>query len=349
MVITKSGRGRPSRRFILEQVDLGCGDLAKTGGLPSPVESSEIWRDIRYEEVHNSTALEGNTLLLKQVRVLLEENRPTGNKELKEYLEVMAYGQAAEWVYGQAITPGAWGSDGLLTMTELRHIHELTTGPVWQFFPPEDLDPEESPGSFRRHDIAPFAEGMTPPPYTEVKAHVIDWLGRVNAEPPREVHPIDYLAELHADYERIHPFRDGNGRTGRLLLNLLLVRRGYPPAIIRKADRIRYLRVLRRADHGDPGPLGELLARAVKDSLDRFLLPSLAGPRRLLPLSALATDKRSVLSLRKAAERGRLKAQKDENGRWVSMKQWVDDYSRKATPGRPRRDVATPPLPSRSS
>ncbi|MGA3031525.1 MAG: Fic family protein [Candidatus Limnocylindrales bacterium] len=339
MVITKSGRGRPSRRFILEQVDLGCGDLAKTGGLPSPVESAEIWRDIWHEEAHNSTALEGNTLLLRQVKVLLEEKRPTGNKEVSEYLEVMAYGQAAEWVYGQAITPGAWGSDGLLTLTELRHIHELTAGPVWQFFPPEDLDSEESPGSFRRHDIAPFAEGMTPPPFTEVEAHLTDWLARVNAEPPRGVHLIDYLAELHAEYERIHPFRDGNGRTGRLVLNLLLVRRGYPPAIIRKADRIRYLRALRRADQGDPGPLGELLARAVKDSLDRFLLPSLAGPRRLLPLSALATNKRSVLSLRKAAERGRLKAQKDESGRWVSMKQWVADYERIATPGRPRRDA----------
>jgi len=87
----------------------------------------------------------------------------------------------------------------------------------------------------------------------------------------------EVLAALHVRFEQIHPFLDGNGRAGRLALNLLLVRLGYPPAIIYKRDRGRYLTALRRADEHDFGALGELLARAVLDSLYRFIVPAVAA------------------------------------------------------------------------
>jgi Fic family protein len=333
MTITKSGRGRPSRKFILEQVDFAMEDLRRTGGLPSPAENEEIWRNIWFEEAHNSTALEGNTLLMNQVRLLLAEGRAVGDKELREYLEVEAYGKAAGWIYSQGITPDAWGADGLLTLTELRYIHELTVGPVWASTPPEDLGADERAGDLRRREIAPFAGGIQPPPWTEVPARVADWLDRVNGHGD-EVHPIVRLAAVHSEFERIHPFRDGNGRVGRLVLNLLLVRLGFAPAIIRKRDRGTYLKSLRRSDAGDHGPLAELLARAVKDSLDRFLLPNLAGPVRLLPLSALVSPDTTLRALREAAGRGRLQAMRDESGRWVSSKKWVDAYRRSRSRGK---------------
>ena len=341
MVIQKPGRGRPSRRFILEQVDLGMRDLARTGGLPTPVENAAIWRDIWYEEAHNSTAIEGNTLLLKEVKVLLDEGRPVGNKELKEYLEVKAYAHAAEWVYAQGREPGEWiGGDERLTLTEVRHVHRLTVGPVWELFAPDDLDPGEGPGGFRRHDIAPFPGGIKPPRFTDIPAEMADWLRAVNAPPAAGGPPLVDLAAAHGAFERIHPFRDGNGRVGRLLLNLLLVRRGYPPAILRNRARSAYLAALRRCDAGDPRPLAEMVARAVKESLDRFLLPNLAGPLKLLPLSALAGSDKEVRALRAAADRGRLPAVKDENGRWMSTRQWVDTYRRTRRVGRPRKDKA---------
>ena len=131
---------------------------------------------------------------------------------------------------------------------------------------------------------------------------------------------------MHARFETIHPFRDGNGRTGRLAMNLLLVRRGYPPAIIHNRDRARYIDALVRADRrGEAGALAELIARSVNEGINRFLLPSLAGPNRLVPLAALASPAVSPAALRLAAERGRLRAQR-EGARWYSTRRWVDEY-----------------------
>jgi hypothetical protein len=168
---------------------------------------------------------------------------------------------------------------------------------------------------------------MQPPAWTDVPPLIADWIADTQAlrERPIHVEPED-LARLHARFEQIHPFLDGNGRAGRLVLNLLLVRLGYPPAIIYKGDRARYLAALRRADHGDHGPLGELLARAILDNLHRFVVPAIAGPARLVPLPALATPQLSANALRVAATRGRLNASKAADGSWRSTRAWVDEY-----------------------
>jgi len=104
------------------------------------------------------------------------------------------------------------------------------------------------------------------------------------------------------------------------------VRLGYPPAIIFKRDRSKYLRALGRADNGDPGALGEMLARAVLDNLLRFVVPAVAGPQRLVPLASLAGKDLKQEALRAAIERGRLRAQKGSDGQWRSTRQWVEEY-----------------------
>jgi hypothetical protein len=351
-------RGRPSRLVVFDRLDKSVEELWNVGGLPSPAEAESIWEGIWYEETHHSTAIDGNTLVLREVKTLLDEGRAVGEKELREYLEVQGYGEAAQWVYKQAHRAGLWTDVRLITSAELREIHIQAAGPVWRHFPPSDHDTGEGSGSFRRHDIEPRARGMHPPPWPDVPPQVGDWIARAQhlkgyakgwfetgmalSEP--SAHPIAHLAELHAAFERIHPFRDGNGRTGRLALNLMLVRLGYPPAIVYKKDRAKYLRWLDRADKGDPAPLGELLARAVMHGIDRFLLPALAGPKRLIPLTALADHELSLIALRRAADRGRLRALR-KSDQWYSTREWVEEYKGSRKRGRMQTFKERPAAP----
>jgi hypothetical protein len=318
--------GRPSRDQIYRRLDEAVVELRdRLGGLPDPVEADDIWTAIWYQEAHNSTAIEGNTLALRQVEILLREGRAVGDKELKEYMEVKGYADAARWVYGQALEPGAWSDGSLLTLTEVRQIHKTALAPVWGVAPHSNATDKEAPGGFREHEIASFPGGMTPPSWTEVPAAMRDWVRDIVKLRHAEL-PIEALAASHNQFERIHPFLDGNGRTGRLLLNVLLIRLGYAPSIIYLRDRTRYLRALRTADGGDPGPLGELLARAVLDNLYRFIVPAVAGPKRLVPLTSLADRSLTEGALRVAANRGRLRAQKGADGQWRSTRDWVDEY-----------------------
>ncbi len=324
-----TGRGRPTREALHARLAFMVEELkSRLGGLPSPDEAESIWTDIWYHEAHNSTGLEGNTLVLREVEVLLREGKAAGSKELKDYLEVSGYAAAAQWVYSQALSSGPWTSGKLLTLTEVRHVHRLAMTPAWEVAPHPDASEEESPGNWRRHDIHGFKHGMKPPDHTDVPARVRDWVDDV-ANLPRDSSPIaEGVAARHAAFERIHPFIDGNGRVGRLLMNLLLVRLGYPPAIIQKRRRESYLEALNRADRGDPGPLGEIIARAVLDNLSRFVLPAVAGPAKLVPLEALVTKDVSLRALQNAAQRSRLKAIRVADGTWRSSRQWVDEYRR---------------------
>lgn len=337
-------RGRPSRATVYARLDSAIEELhTRLGGLPSPKESESIWADIWHQEAHHSTALEGNTLVLREVEQLLEQGRAVGAKPLREYTEVKGYADAARWVYAQALEPDDWHGGALITLNELRRIHHTAMTPVWDVAPHPDAGPDEGPGSFRRHEIQAFAGGMMPPMWPDVPALTQDWVdavaasaaalrsrGRLSIPFPEE------LARLHNQFERVHPFLDGNGRVGRLALNLILVRLGYPPVVIVKRQRDAYLTSMEKADAGDFGPLGELLARAMLDNLNRFIVPSVAGPARLVPLAALVDEDFSLAALRQAAQRGRLDAIQSSDGIWRSSRRAVQAYKRAKHQRRPK-------------
>ena len=327
-------RGRPSRHTVFIQFSEAVKGLINYGGLPSANEAKAIWDNIWYLEVHNSTALEGNTLVLREVKALLEQNRSVGGKELKDYLEVEGYGRAALWVYSQARRTDIKRLEReTITLTEIRNIHEQLVSTVWSVAPHPNSLPEETAGGFRKHDILPFSGGMTPPSFTEIPLLMRSFVNEANdvceqvlsGRLSSEDVPVK-LAELHRSFEYIHPFLDGNGRTGRLVLNLLLVRLGFPPAIILKQRRTAYLKALDKADHGDLLSLAEIIARAVIDNVHRFITPAIAGPKKLVPLKSLETKNISYSSLRQAATRGRLEAMIGADGMWYSSKDAVAKY-----------------------
>lgn len=337
------GRGRPARATVYARLDAAIVELReRLGGLPSPTESELIWSDIWHLEAHHSTALEGNTLVLREVEALLDQGRAVGAKPLREYLEVKGYGDAARWVYTQAREPGDWRGETLISVQEVRHVHVLAMTPVWQVAPHPEATHREGPGQFREHDIHPFGAGMTPPSWPLVGARVQDWVDRLHEledafRPARHAQPLpELLAHMHSEFERVHPFIDGNGRAGRLILNLVLVRLGYPPVIVFKQQRAQYLSALQKADDGDFGPLGELLARAMYDNLNRFIVPNVAGPARLVPLAALVNKEFSLAALRQAAQRGRLDASQGSDGIWRSSREAVDTYHHNKGKRRPR-------------
>src|SRR5680860_494122 len=330
--VQRPGRGRPSREVVYQRFAAAIAELANYGGLPKPHEAKKLWDDLWHREAHHSTAIEGNTLILREVELLLQEGRAVGSKALKDYMEVLGYGEAARWVYQQAIEPLEWDHDGLVTLAEVRQVHAIALGKVWEVAPHPDAYPSESPGNFRRHEIEPFAWGMTPPTHPLVAAELSAWVQEVNrlkvdlvagsmevAEVPEK------LASLHREFERIHPFIDGNGRVGRLLLNLIFILLGWPPAIILKERRIRYLKALDRADQGDYRPLAEVIARSVIDNLHQ-LIPNIAGPAKYVPLEALADDQFSLTALKQAASRGRLEAIIGSDGRYRSSRAALEEY-----------------------
>lgn len=175
---------------------------------------------------------------------------------------------------------------------------------------------------------------MTPPSFVQIGSDLGLWVDAVNklgAEVKTKSLEAslvpEKLAGIHRDFESIHPFIDGNGRTGRLVLNLILIRLGWPPAIIFKKNRSKYLNALEKADRGDLGPLAEQICRSVIDNL-HHLIPEIAGPSKFVPLQALQDDTMSYAALRQAAARGRLEAVQETDGSWRSSRRAVEEYRR---------------------
>ncbi|MPY97431.1 MAG: hypothetical protein GEU97_05430 [Actinophytocola sp.] len=195
---------------MYQRLDDAVGELReRLGGLPTPTEAEDIWADLWHREAHNSTAIEGNTLVLREVERLLEEGRAVGAKPLRDYMEVRGYADATSWVYGQAIEPGGWSNGELITLQEVRLVHNMCMSPVWQIEPHPDASPGEGPGNFRQHEIAEFPGGMKPPSWVEVDARMRDWVSEAESvhENGDEQLP-EVLARIHNAFECIHPFLD---------------------------------------------------------------------------------------------------------------------------------------------
>lgn len=319
----KNSRGRPSVDEVLARVDEEVSLLHEhLGGLPRAVEADAILREIWIDDVHNSTAIEGNTMTRAQVEQVVEDRR--AGADLVEVLEVEGYARAADWAYREAPTRNG------VPLEVVSGLHRLALTLAWEVEPPATRD---RPGAWRTTGVRVGGVRVSTP--TSVPAELSEW--SASTIDRGGAHPIVHAAVHHAWLERIHPFVDGNGRVGRLVLTFLLIQAGYPPAVILKEHRRRYLDALRLADRGNPLPLAEVVARAVSDALARFLIPNLAGEAKLVPLSSLAVSgPYSAEYLRQLAVRGRLKVVR-EGRLYLSSRRWLDEYvaTRDARGGQP--------------
>ena len=314
----KGKRGRPSLQQVLQLLDEEV-SLLKTsmGGLPRAVEADAILHEIWIDDVHNSTAIEGNTMTRAQVEELVERGRASAS--LVEMLEVDGYAEVADWVYRHAADYQG------VPVTVVSEAHKRAVELVWAKQPPASRD---QPGAWRKTPVQVGKVVVSVP--AAIPAELDAW--SASTRDPKGRHPVVHAAVHHAWFERIHPFVDGNGRVGRLVLNFMLLQHGYPPAVIAKARRPRYLHGLALADDGNVNVLAEVIARAVSGTLTRFLMPALAGEARLVPLSALAArGPYSSAYLRLLVFDGKLKAVPDGN-LWLSSKKWLQEYMRDRDP-----------------
>lgn len=179
------------------------------------------------ELTHTSTAIEGNTLTARETAELIEHGITVGGKPIRDHLEVMDHQDALGWMRDLA------GRDtplGEMTVTELHRRVVLRSNP-------------EIAGiysSLRRRISGSAVVFPNPAKLPVLMAEFGRWLADSEPSPGTAF-------EAHLRFVTIHPFADGNGRTARLLMNLLLIRAGYPPVAIRPEDRTLYLLSLERA------------------------------------------------------------------------------------------------------
>ena len=155
---------------------------------------------------------------------------------------------------------------GQFRLADLLEIHRRVLG---------FCDPIES-GQLRKHQV--YVGSFVPPPPEQVPALMRDFIDWLNSkELVAMTHPVQAAALAHYKFVYIHPFYDGNGRTARLLMNLLLMKAGYPPVIIRKQERLEYYEHLELANQGDIKPFIRFIARCTQRTLREYIRLCSAG------------------------------------------------------------------------
>lgn len=195
----------------------------------------------------SSNALEGNTYTESETKVLLEDGLTVGGKPLRETFEVLGHGKAYDFMYtilkGKEIT-----EDHVLTMHKLFY---------------EDIE-ENYAGKYRDMNVIITGSKYPVTDYKNINYEMDALFNWINSE-RQNYHPVEFAALLHKRFVFIHPFKDGNGRVARLLMNTALIQDGYLLALIPPILRNDYIALLEKA-HRDDKPFIEFIAERVKES-----------------------------------------------------------------------------------
>ncbi len=193
----------------------------------------EIFKNFIVEFAFNTASIEGNTIKLNEVRNLLQEGLTPKYSSIRELYDI----QNTERIFGQLLE----------LEEELSHelIQKVHSGLM------ENIDARKG---YRVSDVRVIKANFkaTPAPYVKTDMNLLlQWYEKNKTQ----LHPLVLASVLHHKFEKIHPFMDGNGRTGRMLLNYILIRNKFPPLVIHTKTRAKYLGALRTADHSKPSEL----------------------------------------------------------------------------------------------
>ena len=189
-----------------------------------PLTKGEISRlrdEFMVEYTYNSNAIEGNTLTLKETALVLQ-GMTIDQKPLKDHLEAVGHRDA--FIFMEELAQ----RKARLREYEIKTIHSLVL-----------MDKPEDRGIYRRVPVT-IAGAFTQPVQPYLIQPKMEELLRTNEQRKKTMHPIERIARFHLEFEGIHPFIDGNGRTGRLVMNLELIRNGYPSINVKFTDRKKY-------------------------------------------------------------------------------------------------------------
>src|SRR3989338_459078 len=266
------------------------------------------------EMTYNSNAIEGNTLTLKETYWVIQQGITVKGKSLKDHLEAKNHKEALDYLY-ELIEQG---STHTISEHLIKSLHSLVI---------QEIDSNIA-GQYRKVDVFITGTDHVPPSAIDVPykmQELVTW-ARKNY---RKMHVVDFATIFHHKFVHIHPFQDGNGRVGRLLMNVFLMHYGFPLVIIQKNDRQKYYRVLAEADYGRYKPLVTFVAQAVLRSLNIYLdvlTPSEEKEKWISLAEARKYTPYSQAYLGKLAKEGKLEAIKLKRN-WLTTKEAVLRYS----------------------
>ena len=220
---------------------------------PELVQNLEQWFLI--ELTYTSNAIEGNTLTRKETAVVVEKGLTVSGKSLVEHLEATNHAEALRTVLKLAESKT---SD--LGENDILNIHNTIL---------KGID-DDNAGHYRSIPVRISGSQVVLPNYRKVPDLMATFVEAIRSE--KKAHPVELAAEAHYQLVTIHPFVDGNCRTARLLMNLILMQNGYPPALIRTRDRLKYIKSLEQAQlGGSKTDYHKIISDAVNRSFDIYL------------------------------------------------------------------------------
>ncbi len=227
----------------------------------------DLWKTIReklkVDWTHNSNAIEGSTLTYGETLFFLKNGLTIEGKPLKDFLDARNHAEAIDFIY-EIVSNNRQISEGLIKEINALLLSGLKSTPAIDQHG-KHVDKPAYPGQYKKlpnHVLQPDGtiHRYVDPIQVPTEMHtLVKWID----ENLDRINPIALGSVAHYNMVRIHPFDDGNGRGARILMNLIFIKKGYPPAVIRNENRRKYIETLSIADKGDLSPFIEFVTESL--------------------------------------------------------------------------------------